>query len=63
MNRRGNKGNRIALNWSRLLGFDQADKLRESTEFLSLADPGLARIGAKVGVGKTAPVRKIPARS
>ena len=41
---------RITLDWSKLLGFDQVAEQVAVTRSSSLADPRLARIGAKVGV-------------
>ena len=37
----------ITLDWSRLLGFDQARRRRAAAP--ALADPRVAKLGAKVG--------------
>ena len=43
---------KVKLDWSRLLGFDQAAPSGGESAALEIADPRLARVGAKFG-GKT----------
>jgi hypothetical protein len=43
---------KVKLDWSRLLGFDQAAPSDGQSAALQIADPRLARVGAKFG-GKT----------
>ncbi len=43
------KSSRIALDWSRLLGFDQAGRPVEAPASEGLSDPRVAMLGAKVG--------------
>ena len=40
---------KVKLDWSRLLGFDQAVPPGGESAALQLADPRLARVGAKFG--------------
>jgi len=40
---------RIVIDWSRLLGFDQAELGSEPATAPSLNDPRLAKLGAKFG--------------
>ncbi len=48
---------KIPLDWTRLLGFDQADPVAEKTGPAKLSDPRLARLGAKVGGKKPSDLR------
>lgn len=45
----GAKGTSIKLDWSRLLGFDQAAQSVDEVPANQLNDPRLAKLGAKVG--------------
>jgi endosialidase-like protein len=47
----------VRLDWSRLLGFDLAEPLNEKLAAAKLADPRLARLGAKVGGKKASDMR------
>ena len=40
---------KVRLDWSRLLGFDQAEPSAEKPEQAKLGDPRLAKLGAKSG--------------
>ena len=40
---------KIQLDWSRLLGFSLADPMDERSAPAKLADPSLAKLGAKIG--------------
>ena len=42
----------IKLDWSRLLGFDQATSSCDEAGASRLNDPRLARLGAKIGIKK-----------
>jgi len=44
---------RIILDWSKLLGFNQVAQQMAVTPGSSLSEPGLVRIGAKVGAKPT----------
>ena len=39
----------IKLDWSRLLGFDQAPRASDDSAAIRLQDPRLAKLGAKFG--------------
>jgi hypothetical protein len=43
------KGTSIKLDWSRLLGFDQAAQGLDDVAANQFSDPRLAKLGAKVG--------------
>ena len=43
---------KVRLDWSRLLGFDQAESSGDEPGASRLNDPRLVRLGAKVGVKK-----------
>ena len=40
---------KVRLDWSRLLGFDLAERTDEKAAPATLADPRLAKLGAKIG--------------
>ena len=40
---------KVRLDWSRLLGFDQAGSTSDEGEATRLSDPRLGRIGVKLG--------------
>lgn len=40
---------RVILDWSRLLGFDQATGTDDQSAAAKLRDPRLAKLGAKIG--------------
>ena len=44
------KASKIQLDWSRLLGFDLAEQADGARTPAKLADPRLAKLGAKIGV-------------
>ena len=48
---------RIELDWSRLLGFDQAASAETSTGTIRQIESTLAKVGAKVGI-KPPPVNR-----
>ncbi len=48
---------KVQLDWTRLLGFDQADCVAEKTEPAKLNDPRLAKLGAKIGGKKASDLR------
>jgi len=41
--------NAINLDWTKLLGFDQAGERQTASETSAIADPRVAQLGAKVG--------------
>ena len=49
----GHSTPKIPLDWSRLLGFDLADPVDQKPAPAKLADPRLAKLGAKIGVKKS----------
>ena len=49
----GHRTPKIPLEWSRLLGFDLADPVDQKPAPAKLADPRLAKLGAKIGVKKS----------
>ena len=48
---------KVQLDWSRLLGFDQAEPAGDKPAPVTLGDPRLAKLGAKIGVKKPSDVR------
>ena len=48
---------KVQLDWSRLLGFDQAEPASDKPAPVRLGDPRLARLGAKIGTKKPSDVR------
>jgi hypothetical protein len=45
----GNPTSKIKLDWSRLLGFDQATRSKEQDDGARPATPNLVKLGGKVG--------------
>lgn len=43
------KSSGIKLDWSRLLGFDQATQRVDDAAATDISDPRLAKLGAKIG--------------